>query len=310
MLQGHSDSVTALLAWQSVLVSGSTDSHIRLWDISTGRCLNTLIGHNMEILALAEGDDFLASSSRDKTIRVWDLTQGASRITCRFCKDVDALISCVLVWRGVVAWNHVSYHFRCNLLKEGQLETCRIPSSSNLVATSGDSLYYVFAFEREITRWSFSATKSIATRSMPIEARGQRWSKTFTVHDGKLIGGSRACASGACLVCVWDAETLTLLHILPQPYGHDVEQVVSDGPRVTGLINGQIVTWIIGQKSKRDPIVPGEDYAMQNQRANPSEAQVSLAADQAALTAASSGTWGSVRRGLIGAVLPCVRLRR
>ncbi|KAH6639423.1 WD40-repeat-containing domain protein [Boeremia exigua] len=60
--------------------SASYDHTVKIWDLSTGLCVNTLKGHDR----IPASVDFspkdptkLASSSRDKTIRLWDVVSGA-----------------------------------------------------------------------------------------------------------------------------------------------------------------------------------------------------------------------------------------
>lgn len=57
------------------LVSGSRDKTIKMWDISTGLCLFTLVGHDNWVRGLVfhPGGKFIISASDDKTLRVWDV---------------------------------------------------------------------------------------------------------------------------------------------------------------------------------------------------------------------------------------------
>ena len=58
------------------LASGSRDKTIKVWDVSVGVCLFTLIGHDNWVRGLAwhPGGKYIISCSDDKTIRVWDIT--------------------------------------------------------------------------------------------------------------------------------------------------------------------------------------------------------------------------------------------
>ncbi|XP_013383657.1 lissencephaly-1 homolog [Lingula anatina] len=57
------------------LVSGSRDKTIKLWDISAGICLFSLVGHDNWVRGLVfhPGGKYLLSASDDKTLRVWDI---------------------------------------------------------------------------------------------------------------------------------------------------------------------------------------------------------------------------------------------
>jgi WD40 repeat protein len=79
-----------------LLVSGSEDKTLRLWDTDTGKCLNILQGHTNAILSVAaspQGNVFansniiwcvayspsgnlLASGSKDSSVKLWDMPTG------------------------------------------------------------------------------------------------------------------------------------------------------------------------------------------------------------------------------------------
>jgi WD40 repeat protein len=70
----------------------SADCRIKLWDVSSGKEVLTLIGHTDRVLALAISPDgrLLASASEDNCVKVWDLTAGLAKgelreslFTCR-----------------------------------------------------------------------------------------------------------------------------------------------------------------------------------------------------------------------------------
>jgi WD40 repeat protein len=60
------------------LASGSGDNTIKIWDVTTGKVLNTLKGHESSVWSVEFSPDGkkLASGSEDKTIKIWDVTTG------------------------------------------------------------------------------------------------------------------------------------------------------------------------------------------------------------------------------------------
>ncbi|XP_068633013.1 lissencephaly-1 homolog [Battus philenor] len=57
------------------LASGSRDKTVKIWDVSTGQCLATLVGHDNWVRGAAwhPGGRYLLTASDDKTLRVWDV---------------------------------------------------------------------------------------------------------------------------------------------------------------------------------------------------------------------------------------------
>src|SRR5439155_3479689 len=60
------------------LASGSWDTTIKLWNVTSGRELRTLAGHTDEVVSVAFSPNgrTLASGGLDKTIKLWDVTSG------------------------------------------------------------------------------------------------------------------------------------------------------------------------------------------------------------------------------------------
>ncbi|XP_035229266.1 lissencephaly-1 homolog [Stegodyphus dumicola] len=77
------------------LISGSRDKTIKLWDISTGLSLFTLIGHDNWVRGVKfhPGGKYIVSASDDKTLRIWDVKNKRCSKTidahAHFCTSVD-----------------------------------------------------------------------------------------------------------------------------------------------------------------------------------------------------------------------------
>lgn len=71
-LTGHTSGIRCLQFDESKLMTGSLDNTLRLWNWRTGKCLRTFHAHNDGILTLHFSGRYVASGSMDRTIRVWD----------------------------------------------------------------------------------------------------------------------------------------------------------------------------------------------------------------------------------------------
>src|SRR5438477_9297827 len=80
---GHTHWVAGLaFAPDGVLASGSYDGTVKLWDTTSGSCLQTFSGHSDRVIRVVWSPDgcTLASCSVDHTIRLWDDEEGRSRM--------------------------------------------------------------------------------------------------------------------------------------------------------------------------------------------------------------------------------------
>ena len=84
-LMGHNHSVRAIAAYGDTLVSGSYDTFVRVWKISTGECVYRLIGHTSKVYSVVL--DYprrrCISGSMDNMVKVWNIDNG----TCLFNLD-------------------------------------------------------------------------------------------------------------------------------------------------------------------------------------------------------------------------------
>ncbi|KAJ3938257.1 SCF ubiquitin ligase complex subunit cdc4 [Colletotrichum fioriniae] len=78
-LSGHTHSVRAISAHGDTLVSGSYDSTVRVWRISTGESLHVLHGHSQKVysVVLDHERNRCISGSMDSLVKIWDLNTGA-----------------------------------------------------------------------------------------------------------------------------------------------------------------------------------------------------------------------------------------
>lgn len=82
-LSGHQHSVRAIAAHADTLVSGSYDSSVRVWKISTGETLHRLLGHNQKVysVVLDHARNRCISGSMDYMVKIWSLETGCALYT-------------------------------------------------------------------------------------------------------------------------------------------------------------------------------------------------------------------------------------
>lgn len=78
VLQGHMHSVRAIAAFCDTLVSGSYDTTVRVWKISTGELVQRLQGHTQKVYSVVLDYDRkrCMSGSMDNLVKVWSLETG------------------------------------------------------------------------------------------------------------------------------------------------------------------------------------------------------------------------------------------
>ena len=79
VLSGHHHSVRAIAAHGDTLVSGSYDSTVRVWKISTGETVHQLRGHSQKVysVVLDHERNRCISGSMDNMVKVWSLDTGS-----------------------------------------------------------------------------------------------------------------------------------------------------------------------------------------------------------------------------------------
>jgi F-box and WD-40 domain protein CDC4 len=90
ILAGHGHSVRAISAHCDTLVSGSYDSTVRVWRISTGEQLHVLHGHTQKVysVVLDHKRNRCISGSMDSLVKIWDLNTG----TCLFTLEGHSML--------------------------------------------------------------------------------------------------------------------------------------------------------------------------------------------------------------------------
>uniref|UniRef100_A0A0D9UXQ2 Uncharacterized protein n=1 Tax=Leersia perrieri TaxID=77586 RepID=A0A0D9UXQ2_9ORYZ len=71
ILSGHERPVISLGVSATMLYSGSLDKTIKVWDLKTLKCVQTLCEHKAPVTSVLCWDEKLLSCSLDKTVKIW-----------------------------------------------------------------------------------------------------------------------------------------------------------------------------------------------------------------------------------------------
>lgn len=159
------------LVWlaDNTLVTGSSDSFIRVWNILPGQssCRLTLSGHQRPVQALALSPQFLASASEDVSICLWSVDNLTMAVP---------LVSPVSVLRG----------------HNAAVTCCAFSPAGNLLATGGK--------DRSLLCWDVSVNPPVLAHSLL--SCHKDWVTCCSWTDNSMLVSS----SGDGSVCLWDIQ--------------------------------------------------------------------------------------------------------
>lgn len=96
-----------------LLISGSEDHNIRVWDVRTGLCRTVLRGHNHIVSCVAIFKNLIVSGSFDETIKVWDLNEVGTGLLIKYTTMETSNTEIILTWfkssSGLRYLNHLRY---------------------------------------------------------------------------------------------------------------------------------------------------------------------------------------------------------
>ncbi|WVW79437.1 hypothetical protein I302_101406 [Kwoniella bestiolae CBS 10118] len=95
-LTGHTRAVRALQFDQMLLFTGAMDGTVRMWNWRAGECLRVMDGHTDGVISLNYNGYLLASGSADSTIQVWNFRSG-NKFTLR---GHEEWVNSVVLWDG------------------------------------------------------------------------------------------------------------------------------------------------------------------------------------------------------------------
>jgi WD40 repeat protein len=223
-IEGHSDWVTSVAFSPDgkMLVSGSHDGTVILWDVATGKQLRAIEDHRLngkpfEVVSVAFSPDGkrVASASSDKTVRVWEVATGAA---VRKFSNVEyaqqvvfspdgnrlAVANCatVLVW-DLNAGTLIRTLTKAKFGVDSNYcagHVAFLENGRRIIADAGPFQIWEVASGRELRRLPFKQSGS----AMTVSSDGTKL----------LLGGDLNGAQG--VIQLWDLASATLLRRFPE----------------------------------------------------------------------------------------------
>lgn len=211
-LVGHSDSVNGLVLTQNdqFIVSASSDTTIKIWDLKKGQVIHTLTGHSKSVNDVATTVDgrFAVSASSDNTLKVWDLKK---------CKELytltghsDSVNSVVITMDGLFAISASSDNTLriWDLKKQQELKTLiGHLDSVNGVVLLADGRHVISASkDKTLKVWDLFTGQELYT----LKGHSDSVNGVTITVDGKTI----VSASSDNTLKIWDLKSRQELYTL------------------------------------------------------------------------------------------------
>lgn len=207
-LIGHTGGVWSSQMSGTVVISGSTDRTLKVWNAETGQCRHTLYGHSSTVRCMSLHDNQVVSGSRDATLRVWDVDTGV-------CKHIlmghVAAVRCVQFDGRRVVSGAYDYTVR---VWDPETETClhTLQGHSNRVySLQFDGIHVVSgSLDTSIRVWDVESGNCLHTL-----IGHQSLTSGLELKDNILVSGNADST-----VKVWDITTGQCLQTLQGPNKH------------------------------------------------------------------------------------------
>lgn len=211
ILQGHTDNIWSIAFSPDgkIIVSGSSDRTVKIWDSQTGQCLNTLLGHTRPVLSVAfsPNGQIIASCGGHSIIKLWDVTTGECIQTIQ---EVASYILKFSPHNYILASGNTSGVIKLWDVRDGQLITTLGRYGNPIISLAFSPDGQILAgggFDGTVTLWNLSTNKCIHTIEINT---GSAWSLAFS-PDGKNL----ACGSNAETIHLYNLninQDIKILH--------------------------------------------------------------------------------------------------
>lgn len=154
-LKGHTRAIRALQFDEAKLITGSMDHTIRVWNWRTGKCIRTLEGHTEGVISLNYDSNVLASGSVDATVKIWNFRSGAA-FTLRGHTD---WVNSVQLWDPESSSSSSSASMGTSMFESGSASP---PSASSAPQIDPGKMLFSASDDSTIILWDL--TRRVAVR--------------------------------------------------------------------------------------------------------------------------------------------------
>lgn len=211
-LTGHTNDVRSVCISpdSKTIASGSHDKTIKLWDVTSGTCINTLTGHEGYVISVCFSHDgkTIASGSVDKTIKLWDVASGNCIKTLTghtgfmysvcFSPD-DTTIASGSYDKTIRVWDVASGNYIKTLTGHigGAISVCFSPDGTTIASGSADNT---------LKLWNVASGNCIET----LTGHEKQINSVCFSPDGKVL----VSCSHDGTIRVWSVASRKCLHTL------------------------------------------------------------------------------------------------
>lgn len=189
--------VTCLLLESDMIMTGSDDTTINVYDAQTGALCKIFQGHDSGIWCLQRDGDILVTQSTDQSIRVWSIATGKC---LHLLQGHTMTVRCLAILKPV----------QVGVAVDGS--PFMMPEQPLIVSGSRDSTLRVWKLPHanDISTCQAASPADIEnTCSLSVLRGHQKTIRAMAAHGDTIVSGSYDCT-----VRVWKISTGDMVHIL------------------------------------------------------------------------------------------------
>ncbi|CAK9436326.1 uncharacterized protein LODBEIA_P08840 [Lodderomyces beijingensis] len=173
ILSGHTQSVRSISGHGNIIISGSYDSTVRVWDLlDNGECKHVLQGHNDRVYSTAMDFDkkICFSGSMDSTINLWNFETGE---LLRLLQGHGSLVGLLALVDGVLVSAAADASLRIWDPSNGDLKSELKGHSAAITCFEHDGLKVVSGSEKMLKLWDVE--RGVFARDLLSDVTGGIW---------------------------------------------------------------------------------------------------------------------------------------